>query len=140
MLRRYSIEKPDAVTLALSLKTRGQLVALGNKTYGALTQDIVNWGQDIDKFLEVAPKRTEFLAPYLNLLGQRSPTKAAAEIERYLPRLNDTDPVREYLLYLKAAIGNDRAGMKNHMQKAVDLGFANLWKVTPAMIKEFNLK
>lgn len=140
MLRRYSLEKPDAVTLALSLKTRGQLVALGNKTYGALTQDIVNWGQDIDKFLAVAPKRTEFLAPYLNLLGQRSPTNAAAEIERYLPRLNETDPVREYLLYLKASIGNDQAGMKTHMQKAVDLGFANLWKVTPAMIKEFDLK
>lgn len=140
MLRRYSLEKPDAVTLALSLKSRGQLVALGNKTYGALTQDIVNWGQDIDKFLTVAPKRTEFLAPYLNLLGQRSPTNAAAEIERYLPRLNEGDPVREYLLYLKASIGNDQAGMKTHMQRAVDLGFANLWKVTTGTIKEFDLR
>ncbi len=140
MLRRYSLDKPDAVTLALSLKTRGQLVALGNKTYGALTQDIVNWGQDIDKLLVVAPKRTEFLAPYLNLLGQRSPTNAAAEIERYLPRMSETDPVREYLLHLRASIENDQAGMKTHMQKAVDLGFGNLWKVTPAMIKEFDLK
>jgi hypothetical protein len=140
MMRRYSLDKPDAVTLALSLKSRGQLVSLGNKTFGALTQDIVNWGQDIDKLLSVAPKRTEFLAPYLNLLGQRSPINAAAEIERYLPRMKEADPVREYLLYLKASIGNDQDGMKTHMQKAVDLGFGNLWKVTPAMIKEFDLK
>lgn len=140
MMRRYSLEKPDAVTLALSLKTRGQLVALGNKTFGALTDDIVNWGQDIDKFLLVAPKRTEFLAPYLNLLGQRSPARSLTEIERYLPRLSETDPVREYLLHLKSSINGDRAGAKTHMQNAVDLGFGNLWKVTPAMIKEFDLK
>jgi hypothetical protein len=140
MMRRYSLEKPDAVTLALSLKTRGQLVALGNLTFGALTDDIVNWGQDIDKFLTVAPKRTEFLAPYLNLLGQRSPTRAFAEIERYLPRLSEGDPLREYLLHLKSSINGDPVGAKTHMQKAVDLGFGNLWKVTPAMIKEYDLK
>lgn len=140
MIRRYSLEKPDAVTLALSLKTRGQLVALGNKTFGALTDDIRYWGDDIDKFLQIAPKRTEFLAPYINTLAQRSRGNAVKEIERYLPRLQDADPIKHYLLYMKSALGNDRDGMKNHMQTAVDLGFGNLWKVTPAMIKEFDLK
>lgn len=140
LMRHYSDKKPDIVTLVLSLKERGQIVPLGTMTYGALTQDILSWGADIDKLLTVAPRRTEFLAPYITTLATRSGKSAMMEINRYLPRLADNDPIKEYLLYQRALLLKDDVGQKEHMQKSVDLGFANLWIVSPEMVKELELK
>ncbi len=140
LIRRYSADNPDVVTLVLSLKKRGEIVPLGQMTFGALTQDIVNWGGDIDKLLTVAPRRSEFLAPYITTLAMRSGKTAMSEINRYIPRLSDTDPIKEYLLYQRSLLLKDEVGQKEHMRKAVDLGFANLWIVSPEMVKELDLK
>lgn len=141
MVRSYQVPHPDLVSLVYSLKSRAQFAVLGPKVYGAFGTEMANWGADIDRLLEVAPGRTEFLAPYLTTLAERSPDVALAEIKRYLPRLKDADPVKDYLLFVQSKInGSSTEVQRQHLQAAADEGFGNIWTITSATIKEYDLK
>jgi hypothetical protein len=141
MIRNYQNKNTDLVSLVYSLKTRAQFAPLGPKVYGAFSNDLVNWGPDIDRLLDVAPGRTEFLAPYVTTFGVRSPVGAISEIDRYVPRLSETDPVRDYLLFVRSQLDHSPHEIQaQHIQAAVDKGFANIWKISPETIKEFGLK
>jgi hypothetical protein len=141
MVRNYQADKPDLVSLVYSLKSRAQFAPLGPRVYGAFSKDIAQWGPDIDRLLAVAPERTEFLAPYISTLANRSPDTAIKEIDRYTLRLQERDPVRDYLLYVKARVdGSSHAVQGQYLQQAVDKGFGNIWQVTSATITEYGLK
>lgn len=141
MIRNYQQSRPDIVSLVFSLRTRAKYANLGPKVMGAFARELVNWRTDIDELLSIAPGRTEFLAPFINTLGSRAPEKALAEIENYLPALNESDPVRDYLLFVKAQLSDaSHEEQRVHLQAAVDKGFGNIWQVTPETIKEFDLK
>jgi multidrug transporter EmrE-like cation transporter len=132
MLRRY-YEREDSIrALTASLSNRSALIALGPASFGALQPEIVKWGEDIDRLLAALPERTEFLPPYIAILGARAPDKAIAEIDRYVPRLKDTDPVKHYLLSQRSRRTGDEDGYRVHFARALELGFANLWKVSEA--------
>ncbi|MBY3433050.1 hypothetical protein HFN89_02500 [Rhizobium laguerreae] len=132
MLRRYSEREGSIRALTESLSSRSALIALGPASYGALRPEIIKWGEDIDRLLAVLPERTEFLPPYIAILGARAPEKAIAEIDRFVPRLKDTDPVKHYLLAQRSKRTGDDEGYRVNFSRALDLGFANLWKVSEA--------
>lgn len=141
MVRNYQSKNTDLVSLVYSLKSRAQFAPLGPRVYGAFGHELVNWGLDIDKLLDAAPGRTEFLAPYVTTFGARSPEGAISEINRYVPRLSETDPVRDYLLFVRAQLEHAPHEIQaQHIQAAVDKGFANIWKISPDTIKQFDLK
>ncbi len=141
MVRNYQGKSTDFVSLVYSLKSRAQFASLGPRVYGAFASELVNWGPDIDRLLDAAPGRTEFLAPYVSTLGARNADAGIKEIDRYMPRLPEADPVRDYLLYVRAKLDHSPHDIQAaHLQAAVDKGFANIWKVSPETIKEFGLK
>jgi hypothetical protein len=135
MLRRYFERDGSVRALAASLKGRSLLVQAGPVSFGALRNDIINWGSDLELMLDMAPERTELVPPYITVLSERSPKKAADEIARFLPRLSTDDPVRHYLLAIASKIDGDPAGYETHFRKAVEFGFANLWPVDVKALK-----
>lgn len=135
MLRRYYEQDGSVRALVASLSGRTSLVALGKASYGPLRTEIIKWGDDIDRLLSLAPERTEFLPPYIAVLGARAPERAIAEIDRFVPRLKESDPVKHYLLAQRAKRSADDEGYKKHFAHALELGFANLWPVSEAEAK-----
>lgn len=135
MLRRYYERDGNVRALVSSLSARSSLVMLGKSSYGPLRTELVNWGQDLDRLLELLPERTEFLPPYISALGDRAPEKAKAEIDRFVPRLKDSDPVKHYLLAQRSRLMSDKDSYKKHFARALELGFANLWPVSETNAK-----
>ncbi|MDW9478670.1 hypothetical protein GOB57_08125 [Sinorhizobium meliloti] len=135
MLRRYYEREGNVRALIASLSGRTSLVALGKASYGPLRTEIIKWGEDIDRLLSVLPERTEFLPPYITILGARAPEKAIFEIDRFTPRLKDSDPVKHYLLSQRSKRKGDEDGYRTHFGRALELGFANLWPVSEANAK-----
>ncbi|MCV9963900.1 hypothetical protein OIU34_18650 [Pararhizobium sp. BT-229] len=135
MLRRYYEREGSVRALVASLYGRTSFVTLGKASYGPLRTEIIKWGEDIDRLLALVPERTEFLPPYITVLGARAPDKAIAEIDRFVPRLRDDDPVKHYLLAQRSKRTGDDDGYRNHFSRALELGFANLWPVPEAEAK-----
>lgn len=135
MLRRYYEQDGSVRALTSSLSGRSALAAMGPSSFGALRNDLINWGNDLDLLLTLVPERTEYLPPYVAILGARAPEKALAEIGRFLPRLHDGDPVKFYLLAQQSKLSGDDAGYKSNLVRAMELGFANLWPVSQAEIR-----
>lgn len=129
MLRRYYEQHGSIRALAASLKGRSNLVEVGPASFGALRNEIVKWGDDLELLLDMAPERTELVAPYIAVLAKRAPTKVPAEIQRFLPRLQPTDPVRHFLLAVQSQIDKDQNGYEEHFRKALVLGLGSLWPV-----------
>jgi hypothetical protein len=135
MLRRYYERDGSIRALIASLSGRTSLVVLGKASYGPLRNEIIKWGDDIDRLLSMAPERTEFLPPYITVLGARAPERAISEIERFAPRLKENDPVKHYLLAQGSKRIGDEDGYKRHFARALELGFANLWPVSEVEAK-----
>lgn len=135
MLRRYYEREGSIRALTASLAGRTSLVALGKASYGPLRTEIIKWGDDLDRLLAILPERTEYLPPYVAILGSRVPEKAILEIDRFVPRLKDGDPVKHYLLAQRSKLTGDDDGYRRHLSRALDLGFANLWAVSEAEVK-----
>ncbi|MCS4089984.1 hypothetical protein [Rhizobium sp. BK176] len=135
MLRRYFDRDGSIRALTASLSGRTSLIALGPASYGSLRTEIIKWGDDIDRLLTILPERTEFLPPYIAILSGRAHQKAIMEIDRFVPRLKDTDPVKHYLLSQRAKLFGDDEQYRVHYARALDLGFANLWPVSEEEVK-----
>lgn len=135
MLRRYYERDDNVRALVSSLSARSSLVTLGKSSYGSLRTELVNWGEDLDRLLEMLPERTEFLPPYISALGARASEKAKSEIDRFVPRLKDSDPVKHYLLAQRSRLMSDKDSYKKHFARALELGFANLWPVSETEAK-----
>lgn len=140
-LRSYYGGSDNIRALVVSLEKRALLVGIGPASYGPMLDDILNWSKDVDRLLELAPQRTEHVVPYLAALSQRSKNKdlLMKEIERYSSRMDHNDPIYEYLLALKARQLSDPAGFREHLKKAVKLGYANIYAVPLEQAKEFDL-
>jgi hypothetical protein len=136
MLRRYYEREDSMRALASSLVGRSALISLGGPaSYGALRTEIIKWGDDIERLLAVLPERTEYLPPYIAILGARAPERAIAEIDRFVPMLKESDPVKHYLLAQRSLRTGDDHEYRVHFGRALDLGFANLWPVPEAEVK-----
>jgi hypothetical protein len=135
MLRRYYERDNNVRALVASLSGRTSLVTVGRASYGPLRTELVKWGEDIDLLLEVLPERTEFLPPYVTVLGARAPEKAKVEIDRFVPRLKDSDPVKQYLLSQRSRLNGNEDDYREHFARALELGFGNLWPVSEAEVK-----
>lgn len=135
MLRRYYERDGNVRALVASLSARSSLVTLGKASYGPLRTELVKWGEDLNRLLEMLPGRTEFLPPYIAALGARAPEKAKTEIDRFVPRLKDSDPVKHFLLAQRSKLMSDKDDYKRHFARALELGFANLWPVSEAEAK-----
>jgi hypothetical protein len=135
MLRRYYERDGSIKALTASLLGRSSLISLGPISFGALKTEIVNWGDDLERLLTLVPERTEYLPPYITILGARAPEKALKEIDRFVPRLSDTDPVKFYLLSEKSKLTHDDLGYHTNFARALDLGFANLWPISEADVR-----
>lgn len=135
MLRRYFTENGSIRALVASLEGRGAIVAMGPVSYGSMREEIIRWGDDLRLLLAMEPERTEYLSPYITTLAMRVPEKAIEEINSFEAVLPPEGPVVEYLRALRAKLEGDRAGYIDHLQAAVDLGYANLWPVSREIVE-----
>lgn len=136
---RSDYEHPGSIrTLTASLEGRSPLIAMGPASYGPMRDDIVKWGDDIALLLKMSPERTEFLPPYVTIVAARAHDKSVAykAIERFLPMLKQSDPVREYLLAQLALLDADKRAYADHFKKALELGYADLWLVPKSQADE----
>jgi hypothetical protein len=129
MLRRYAEDEGNDKALVASLKGRATLVQVGPASFGALKDEILKWSDDLALLLDRIPQRTELLAPYFSVLETRAPHRIPEEIDRFLPRLRESDPIRHYLLAVRAGANGASSEKGKHMDKALALGLANLWPI-----------
>ena len=137
-MRGYYESSTNIRALVTSLEKRAAFVGIGPSSFGPMVDDIVNWGRDIDRLLDIAPERTEHLAPYLSSLVERSRNKPLVEKElaKYAAKVPESDPIHDYVLALQLKVAGDEAGYKAHLRTAVEKGYANLWPVTAALAAE----
>lgn len=136
MLKRYAEDENNDRALIASLKGRAALVEIGPASFGALRDEIINWADDLELLLDRIPDRTELVAPYISVLSKRAPHRTIPEIDRFIPKMKDTDPVKHYLLALRAKAGGDAGSYEEHLDTALRLGLANLWPVSDAASRE----
>lgn len=141
-MRRYYEADDNIRALVTSLEKRAMLVGIGPASYGPMLDDILNWAKDVDRLLEIAPQRTEHVVPYLSALVQRSKNKAliASEFDRIVAKLSPQDPVAVYVTAMRARNNGDDAGFRSLLQKAVSLGYANIYPIPEQQAKELGLK
>jgi hypothetical protein len=141
-LRRYYQNGDNIKALVMSLEKRAMLVAIGPASYGPMVDDIVNWGKDVDRLLEMAPQRTEHVIPYLAALSQRSQNKdrVLAEFDRLIAKLPPVDPITVYVTAMRASQVGDDAAYRDLLKKAVKLGYANIFPITEKQAKELGLR
>lgn len=141
-LRSYYEGGENIRALVASLEKRAILVGIGPASYGPMVDDIVNWGRDVDRLLEIAPGRTEHVVPYLSALAQRSKNKelVLAEIDRYIAKLPPSDPITIYVEALRERqLGNEQAYLEK-LRKAVSLGYGNIFAMPLEKVKELGLR
>ena len=126
MLRRYFETEGNMRSLVTSLETRESITKLGKYAFPAMAKEIKNWSKDVHLLLENIPERTEFIPPFLEVLLKYKPELIDEEVDGFLPLLNDDDPVREYIIALRHLTNKEYIEYRTHMQRAVDLGYANL--------------
>lgn len=141
-LRRYYETSNNIVALVTSLEKRAVLVGIGPASYGPMVNDIVNWGKDVDRLLELAPQRTEHVVPYLSALLQRSKNEKliTAELDRFIAKLPPSDPVTVYVEAIRAKHNGDEQGYREKLKKAVSMGYANVFAITVEKAKELGLR
>jgi hypothetical protein len=141
-LRSYYQAGDNIRALVASLEKRAVLVGIGPASYGPMVDDILNWGKDVDRLLEMAPGRTEHVVPYLSALIQRSKNKELilSELDRVIAKLPPTDPVTIYVEALRARQIGDNDGYLAKLKKAVSMGYANIYSMPLDKAKELGLK
>lgn len=141
-LRRYYQNGDNIKALVMSLEKRAMLVAIGPASYGPMVDDIVNWGKDVDRLLEMAPQRTEHVVPYLAALAQRSKNRelVLSEFDRLIKKLPAEDPITVYVTAMRAHEVGDDATYRDLMKKAVRLGYANIYPIPEKQAKELGLR
>jgi hypothetical protein len=141
-LRGYYESRESIRALVTSLEKRAMLVAIGPASYGPMVDDIVNWGKDVDRLLQIAPQRTEHVIPYLSALIQRSKNKnlIVSELDRFVARIPAADPVGIYVQAMRARQLGDDLGFRTNLKKAVSMGYANIYPILPEQAKELGLK
>lgn len=133
-MRSHSLDGVSIPSLVESLEARARLASIGPGAFGIVSADLISWGADIDALLKAAPGRTDFIPPYILNLRSRKISLMASEAERYVARLNEDDPVREYLLSILADSRGQIAESKQHMRRALSAGYANLFPVSQGFI------
>ena len=130
MLRRYADHDGNMQALTASLEGRAKLMENGPVAFGALKNEILKWGDDLETLLDNVPGRTELLAPYIASLSTRAPHKVPEEVARFLPRLSESDPIRNYVLAFDAKAKGDAGAYRLHLSLAMRQGLGNLWPLT----------
>lgn len=133
-LRRSYRKGGDLLSLIDSLEIRARVLSVGPTTYGFLSDDIISWGDDLRLLLSNAPGRTDLVIPYIRFSQVRKPDFAASEAAGFAAGMDDTDPVREYLLSVVMDVEQVPRMRDEHLRRALRLGLANVMRVHPAML------
>jgi hypothetical protein len=131
-MRRYWNDRRSVAALAASLEMRAKLLNTSRAAAPILANDIAMWGEDVDAMLATAPQRTDFAVPYVSDMRIRGveAARVSAEARRLAGRMQESDPVRSWLLFVaEDAAGNPTEGQR-HLGRALELGFANLFPVS----------
>lgn len=141
MMRQYVETSNDVEALETSLSARTRLNAVlgaGNPIMErALAPDFVYWDRDLDRWLDLAPGRTDLLLPYFAWLGTKGDRdRLVKALDHFAGRMGDADPVKAYALGLKARETGDVDGSRDLMRKAFRLGIANLTPVSEAVLAD----
>ena len=133
MMRAYAAEG-DTEAMETSLSARARIYkALGDGNPVAerlIAPDFNLWIDDIEKFLDRAPDRTDVVLPFLDWAQSAKRPDRIKAGERLLPRMAESDPVRHYYLAVKAGAEGRADEGAAQMREAMRLGLANLVPVS----------
>ena len=141
VMRKYVDEHSDLEALETSLAMRAKVNAIlgeGNPVIErVLAPDFDLWRQDLDKWLAMAPSRSDLLIPYFAwVASKKDPGALAAATGHFAGTLREGDPVRSYAFGLAAQARGDAEAARMNMLEAFRLGLGNVFPVPEAAYRQ----